>query len=69
MGLDLPLPCNSRISLIELSSKFIYSHDLYSVVSDICLMISLYLYLIPCMIRRVNLVPWQWFRIRMFALV
>jgi hypothetical protein len=25
-------------------------------------MISLYLYLIPCMIRRVNLVPRQWFR-------
>jgi hypothetical protein len=26
-------------------------------VSDVCSMISLYSYLIPCMIRRVNLVP------------
>jgi hypothetical protein len=57
MGFALPLLCNSRISLIELSSIFIYSHSLYSAVSDMYAMISLYSCLIPCMIRRVNLVP------------
>jgi hypothetical protein len=62
MGLALPLPCNSQISLIELSSRFIYSHSLYSTVSDMYAMISLYLHLIPYMIRRVNLVPRQRFR-------
>jgi hypothetical protein len=62
MGFTHPLLCNSRISLIELSSRFIYSHSSYSVVSDMYAMISLYLYLIPCMIRGVNLVPWQRFR-------
>jgi hypothetical protein len=34
-----------------------YLHSLSSLVSDMYDMISLYLYLIPCMIRRVNLVP------------
>jgi hypothetical protein len=62
MGLALPLLCNSRICLIESSSRFIYLHDLYFTMSDIALMISLYLYFIPCMIRRVNLVPQQRFR-------
>jgi hypothetical protein len=57
MGFALPFLCNSWISLIELSSTFIYSHSLYSTVSDMYSMISLYLYLIPCMIRRENLVP------------
>jgi hypothetical protein len=57
MGFALPLLCNSRISLIELSSRFIYLHRLSSMVSDIYTMMSLFLYLIPCMIRRVNLLP------------
>jgi hypothetical protein len=57
MGLALPLLCNSRIFLIELSSRFIYLHNLSSAVSDIYSIINLYSYLIPCMIRRVNLVP------------
>jgi hypothetical protein len=61
MGLSLPLLCNSRIPLIELSSRFIYLHSLYIAVSDIYAMISLYSYLTPCMIRRVNLVPQQRF--------
>jgi hypothetical protein len=47
---------------MELSSRFIYLHTLYTAVSDMCAMISLYLYLMPCMTTRVNLVPWQWFR-------
>jgi hypothetical protein len=62
MGFALPLLCCSQMSLIELSSRFIYSHSLYSAVSDIYATISLYLYLTPCMIRRVNLVPRQLFR-------
>jgi hypothetical protein len=57
MGLTLPLLYNSRISLIELSSKFIYLHGLSFAVSDMYAMIIFYSYLIPCMIRRVNLVP------------
>jgi hypothetical protein len=61
MGLALTLLCNSRISLIQLSSRFIYSHSLYSAVLDMYAMISLYLYLITSMIRRVNLVPRQRF--------
>jgi hypothetical protein len=32
------------------------------VVSDEYAMTSLYLYLMPCMIRQINLVPRQWFR-------
>jgi hypothetical protein len=62
MGLALSLLCNSQISLVELSSKFIYSYSLYSAVSDMYAMVSLYLYLMPCMIRRVNLVSRQRFR-------
>jgi hypothetical protein len=62
MGFALPLFCKSRISLIELSSRFIYWHSLYSAVSDMYAMISLYLYLVLCMIRRVNLVLRQQFR-------
>jgi hypothetical protein len=62
MGLSLPHHYNSRISLIELSSRFIYLHSLYTAVSDMYGMISLHSYLMPCMIRRVNLVPWQQFR-------
>jgi hypothetical protein len=62
MGFTLPLLCNPRNSLIELSSRFLYSHSLYSAVSEIYAMISLYLYLMPCMIRKVNLVPRQRFR-------
>jgi hypothetical protein len=57
MGFALPLLCNSHISLIELSSRCIYLHSLSSAISDMYAMISLYSYLIPCMIRRVNLVP------------
>jgi hypothetical protein len=34
-------------------------HSLYTAVSDMYAMISLYSYLMPCMIRRVNLVPRQ----------
>jgi hypothetical protein len=62
MGFALSLLCNTRNSLLELSSTFIYSHSLYSAVSDMYAMISLYLYLMPCMIKRVNLVPQQRFR-------
>jgi hypothetical protein len=51
MALALTFLCNSWISLIESSSIFIYLHDLYSALSDVCFMISLYLYLIPYMIR------------------
>jgi hypothetical protein len=47
---------------IELSSKFIYLHSLYTAVLDMYAMISLYSYLMSCMVRRVNLVPRQWFR-------
>jgi hypothetical protein len=36
-------------------------HGLSSAVSDMYAMISLYSYLIPCMIRRVDLVPRQLF--------
>jgi hypothetical protein len=61
MGLSLRLLCNSWISLIELSSRFIYLHSLYTVASDMYAIICLYLYLMPCMIRRVNLVPRQQF--------
>jgi hypothetical protein len=53
MGLALPLHCNSRIYLIELAYKFIYLHSLSSTVSDMYAIITLYSYLIPCMIRRV----------------
>jgi hypothetical protein len=42
---------------IELSSKFIYLHSLYTAVLDMYAMISLYSYLMSCMVRRVNLVP------------
>jgi hypothetical protein len=62
MCLALSLFCNSQISLIELTSKFIYLHSLFYAVSDMYAMISLYSDIIPCMIRRVNLVPWQRFR-------
>jgi hypothetical protein len=62
MGLSLPLLYNSQISLIELSFRFIYLHSLYTTVSDMYAMISLYSYFMPCMIIRVNLVPWQRFR-------
>jgi hypothetical protein len=36
-------------------------YSLYSMVSDMYAMISLYMYLIPCMIRTVNLAPRQRF--------
>jgi hypothetical protein len=36
-------------------------HSLYCAMSYMYAMITLYLYLIPFMIRRVNLVPWQRF--------
>jgi hypothetical protein len=62
MGLSLPILCNSWISLIELSSRFICLHSSYIAVSDMYAMISLYSYLMPCMIRRLNLVPRQRFR-------
>jgi hypothetical protein len=62
MGFAFPILCNTRNSLIEFYSRFIYSHSLYSAVSDMYAMISLYLYLMPCMIRRVNLVLWQQFQ-------
>jgi hypothetical protein len=62
MGFSLPLLCNTRNSLIELCSRFVYLHGLYSTMSDMHSMISLYLYLMPCMIRQVNLVPRQRFR-------
>jgi hypothetical protein len=62
MGLALTFLSNSWISLIELSSRFIYSHDLYFTGSDVCFMISLYFYLIPCMIKFVNLMTRLWFR-------
>jgi hypothetical protein len=62
MGFALSLLCNTWNSLIELSSRFIYSYSFYSAVLDMYAMISLYLYLISCMIRRVNLVPRQRFR-------
>jgi hypothetical protein len=37
-------------------------HSLYIAVSNMYAMISLYSYLTPCMIRRVNVVPRQWFQ-------
>jgi hypothetical protein len=61
MGLSLPLLCNSWIYLIHLSSRFIYLHSLYTAVLDMYAMISLYSYLMPCMNRRVKLVPRQQF--------
>jgi hypothetical protein len=42
MGFALPLLCNSRISLIELSSRFMYSHSLYSAVLDMYAIISIF---------------------------
>jgi hypothetical protein len=42
MDFALPLLCNVQNLLIELSSRFIYPHSLYSAVSDIYAMISLY---------------------------
>jgi hypothetical protein len=41
MGLALTFLCNSQISLIELSSRFIYLHSFTFVVLDIYSMISL----------------------------
>jgi hypothetical protein len=61
MGFSLPLLGNTQNFLMELSSRFIYSHNLYFEVSEMYAMISLYLYL-SCMIRWVNLVPRQWFQ-------
>ena len=61
MGLALTFLYDSRIFLIELSSRFIYLHGLCSAVLDIYFTISLYSYFIPYMIRRVNLVPRYWF--------
>ena len=63
------IACNSWISVIDLSFRYLYSHDLYSVVLDIYLIIRLYSYSIPSMIRRVNLVPQHGSNIQMFALV
>ena len=57
MVLTLAFLCNSRISIIDISSRCLYLHDLYSAMSDIYFMISLYSYLILCKIRRENLVP------------
>jgi len=54
MDLALTFLCNSRISIIDISYSYLYLHDLYSTVSDMYFMISLYLYFIPCMIRRHN---------------
>ena len=63
MGFALPLLCNTRNSLIELSSSLAYPHSLYSAVTDMYVMLSLYLCLMPCMIRRGKTSrPWQWFR-------
>jgi hypothetical protein len=44
-------------------------HSLYTAMSHMYAMISLYSYLIPFMIKRVNLVPRNDSSIRMFALV
>ena len=57
MALTLAFLRNSRISVIDISSRYLYIHDLYSVMSDIYFMISLYSYLILHNIRRENLVP------------
>ena len=57
MALTLAFLRNSRISVIDISSSYLYIHDLYSVMSDIYFMITLYSYLILCKIRRENLVP------------
>jgi hypothetical protein len=51
MTLALTFLCNSQIYLIELSSGFTYSHGSFYAVPYVCSMISLYSYLIPCMIR------------------
>jgi len=45
MGSSLVLLCNSRLFVSDISSSYLYSHDLYSAMSDICFMISLYLLL------------------------
>jgi hypothetical protein len=47
MAIALTFFCNSWIFLIELSSRFTYSHGSYFAVSDVCSMISLYSYHIP----------------------
>ena len=57
MGLSLIFLFNSQISIIDISSRCLYLHDLYSAMSDIYFMISLYSYLILHRIRRENLVP------------
>jgi hypothetical protein len=45
MALALTFLCNAWIFLIELSSRFIYSHGSYSTMLDVCSMISLYSYI------------------------
>jgi len=55
MGLALSFLCNSHIAIIDLSYSYLYWHDLYSAVSDICFMISLYLYFMLCLIRQLGL--------------
>ena len=55
MGSSLALLCNSRIFVIDISYSSLYSHDLYSAVSDIHIMISLYAYSMLDMISRLAL--------------
>ena len=51
MGSSLTLLYHSGIFVTDISYNSLYWHDLYSAVSDIYFMISLYVYSILCMTR------------------
>ena len=56
MALSLTSLCNFRISLTELTSLSSCMHSSYTMILAIFCLRSLYLYRIPCMIRREILV-------------
>ena len=56
MALSLTSLCNFRISLTELTSLSSCMHSSYTTILAIFCLRSLYLYRIPCMIRREILV-------------
>jgi len=63
MGSALTFLCNSQIVVTDLSYSYLYSRDLYPAVSNIYYMISMYSYLLLCMIRQLGLVhqyPFQY---------
>ena len=56
MSSSLALLCNPQLFVLDISYSYLYSQDLYLMVSDVYFLVSLHCYYMLCMIRQLALV-------------